>query len=69
MNEYNKELCEERHANIKEGFDRTFKKMSGLNDKLGKLGNKLTGFLFAIIITLLGVIFNILLTISNGGGK
>jgi len=58
--EYNKELCEERHINIEKAFDRAFK-------KLGAMSNKLTGFLIITISTLIAVILNILLTFSNNG--
>jgi len=61
--EYNKELCEERHVNIEKAFERAFKKLGGLS-------NKLTGFLIVTISTLIAVIINIIMTYAtNGGGK
>lgn len=58
--EYNKELCEERHENIKEGFERAFTKM-------GSLSKTLNRFLLLTISTLLAVLLNIALTYFNGG--
>lgn len=60
MAEFNKELCEERHENIKDGFERAFAKM-------GALGKTLNRFLLLTISTLIAVLLNILLTYFNGG--
>lgn len=57
---FNKELCEERHANIEKGFERAF-------NKLGELSKKLNGFLIATISTLIAVLLNILITILANG--
>lgn len=62
MPEFNKELCDERHENIKDGFERAFGKM-------GSLSKTLNRFLLFTISTLIAVILNILLTFMNGGGK
>ena len=58
--EYNKELCEERHENIKEGFDRAFLKM-------GNISKTLNRFLLLTISTLIAVILNIVITFANNG--
>lgn len=68
MNEsYNKELCEERHGNIDKAFGRVFKKVEELGIKLEKFSGKLAGFLVAIILTLLGILLNIAITLLSNG--
>lgn len=60
MTEYNKELCDERHKNISEAFDRAF-------SKIGRLGDRMTGALIAIISTLVAVLINLALTFFANG--
>lgn len=59
-NEYNKELCDERHKNIDYAFQRLFKNVEELSKMWGR-------FLLVTIATLLGVVLNILLTLVEGG--
>jgi len=58
--DYNKDLCEERHENIKEGFDRAFAKM-------GILSATLNRFLLLTISTLIAVVINIIITFASTG--
>jgi hypothetical protein len=50
--EYNKGVCEERHVNIKETFNRLF-------NKVEKLMSRLLWFYVLAILTLAGVIANL----------
>jgi len=60
MNEFNKELCDEKHDNIEKGFERVFREIRGLT----KMWNR---FLLLTLSTLIAVIVNIVLTFANGG--
>ena len=57
---YNKELCEERHENVEKGFERAFK-------KIGDMGKILTRFYLLAISTLVAIIINILMTWASNG--
>ena len=50
--EYNKELCDERHHNIKDTFDRLFRKVE-------QIMTRLLWFYLLAILTLVGVIANL----------
>jgi len=52
MENYNKELCDERHGNIEKTFSRLF-------DKIDKVANKLNWFYVITIATLALVIANL----------
>lgn len=53
MNEYNKELCDERHSNIEKTFQRLFNKIDAVSAKLN-------WFYLLAIATLIGVVANFL---------
>ena len=60
MNEFNKDLCEERHDSIEKTFSRVFEEIKGVT----KMWNR---FLIVTLSTLIAVILNIILTFANGG--
>ena len=59
MDEFNSELCTERHKFIVDAFDKT-------DGRLKKVENRFLAIMTALILNLLGVI-GVLLTLYKGG--
>lgn len=58
--EYNKELCDERHSNLDGALTRVFKKFDSVGEKIEKTNGKLNWFYIVAIGTLLAGIANLL---------
>ena len=65
--EYNKELCEERHENLDKALTRVFGKFDKIGKKFDSFNGKLNWFYIITIATLIGMVGNIAMIVLTNG--